>query len=269
MADVDIGTIYEEVGVAEDVTVDIPIFISKYESVTVSETVTLLHQICWQFNGMTPIWELSAEFGRTLQLDAKLPVLQLSGQFGYRLNKTAPVMTLSGTMYGSIPFSVNSKLPTWSLESQSGFRLNAKIPTLGLSSSFVLSYNASLNKRIPLLIFEGSMYPDGVFSLDKIIPVRSLSATMAITSDVWQLAKNIPGAMRLAGSMYTGSGITLDKLIPLLELSATMFDGDFDFDEKIPFWKLSALMLETKPAVHPDVSITDDSFVGVLRYIRP
>jgi len=269
MPDVDIGTIYDEVSIAEDVAIAVDLNINKYEAVTVTDVKTVLHQICWQFNGMTPLWELSAEFGRTLQLDSKLPVLQMSGQFGYQLNKTSPVMTFAGAMHGSIPFAMNSKLPTWSLEGQTGFSFNAVIPTLTLSSSFDLSYSVSLNKKIPLLTFEGSMYPDGVFNLDKNIPVRSLSANMTITADVWELAKNIPGAMKLSGFMYTGSGMVLDKLIPILELEATMFGGGFYFDENIPFWKLNALMLETKPDVSEDASITDDSFVGVLRYIRP
>lgn len=123
--------------------------------------------------------------------------------------------------------------------------------------------------RIPLRTVTATMYTEGVFQLDQTMPVRSLTASMGVTADVMSVASKIPGALLLAGSMYEGDAFQLDAIIPQRTMAGAMWSDVWWLNEEIPVWLIDSLMLDTKPSVHPDLDITEDSFSGVLRYVRP
>jgi len=270
MADVNVPTIYEEVAVAEDVTAE-PIFpISVYEAVTLTESASWGLEEFWQFGWYTPAWELSAEFGLALQGESYIPVWAGVGKSGSRLDKDIPARSFSGTMdVDSIGFTVNSNLPTWSMAGQTGFQMSKISPTWEITSSFDMTYVFSLDKRIPLLKITSSMFETGAFQLDQSLPVRKLSASMDVSADDLTLDAKIPGALILTASMYEQATFQLDAVIAARTIAGAMWSDTWELDEKIPVWMINAVMLDTKPAVHPDSSITSDSFDGVLRYIRP
>lgn len=268
MADFNVPLIYEEVTVTERVAFT-EMIVSVYDAVAVVEYASLEQQP-WALAQNMPVWTGYAEFSKTFQGDLKAPAWKGSGQFGYSLDKEMPTRSLAGTMQAdSIGMTVSSYLPTWSLAGQTGFQLYESNPVWGLSASFVMSYILTLSVRIPLRTVTATMYTEGVFQLDQTMPVRSLTASMGVTADVMSVASKIPGALLLAGSMYEGDAFQLDAIIPQRTMAGAMWSDVWWLNEEIPVWLIDSLMLDTKPSVHPDSDITEDSFSGVLRYVRP
>lgn len=268
MADVDIGTIYEEVAVAEDCSTYLLFPIDKYESVTVTDVPTLDVEFTLQLSATCPVLEITAEFDRLLQGDSKIPTLNLSGAFGYRLNSNVPVRSLTGSITSSESLALNSKLPTSSVSGRFGARLDRKIPTCSLSAEFDLSVLMSLDKHIPLLKLASTMYEVGTLSLDQNIPLQKLTASIDLAGEILSLDLNIP-CCKLAGTIYEEGSLSLDAEISSMLLEATMYGQTLELDSYAPLLTITGGVVETKPDVHPLVDVTSDSFIGVLRYIRP
>jgi len=290
MADVNITDIYSSVGVTEDVEVALDLIINVFSSVgltensdlwvgyeiSVLETVALtefadmVNTFITLANGLFPAWLLSARFDTTLQLNEKIPVREGSGQFGSGLGEKIPTRSFTGAIHqDSISLTLSSVFPTWSADGQFGFRLSAISPTWGISSDSSMSSKWNLSKKIPLLIFGGTLYEEPTIQLNKPLYFWSFSGSMNPTEDRLVLGANIPGALLFAGSMYELDTFQLDAIISMRTLEASMYDPEFRLSGNIPIWVITALVSEAKPEVHPDSSITEDSFSGVLRYIRP
>jgi hypothetical protein len=246
-----------------------------------------------QLNEKSPVWEGSGQFG--FRLDEKIPVRTLAGT----MQQDSISMTVSSALPtwsadGQFGFRLSKVSPTWELSSESSmfseWYLNKKTPLLTFSGSmyeeptmqlnqplYFWSFSGSmsiteeklvLDAKIPgALLLAGSMYEQDTFQLDATIPLWTFSGSMV--SYELTLSANIPGAWLLDGFMSQDMLFTVSSLIPIRELDATMYANEFTLDSLLPIWRMRAVASEGKPDDHPDSSITEDSFSGVLRYIRP
>lgn len=291
MPDVDIATVYEEVSIAEDITIGFVNFVSvysgvniaedcslgffytvnKYDSVVVSESVSASIVSHWHLRSSAkiPIQLLSASFATALQLDSRLPTWAFIGQAGSQLTKRLPTHELSGTMKEStIGFNAGSKLSVGTISGSFGSQLIKKLPTWEISSILLSDY-FTLGRKIPIPSLSASMYEQGVWALDKNIPPRTFVGSLDITDELLVVDSKIPGSFKLTASMYSNDTWQLEESIAIRELVASLYSGGMALEDEISLLVLSAVMHETTPEGDKNASVTDTYFDGVLRYIRP
>lgn len=242
--------------------------VSKYESVSVTESATLSDTIGPQFgmtDGRIPVWEIEGSFAKAFNTLLTLYMPQRSGQgaFGGILDGRRAVHSISASFVTpDVYITVAGRMPTASLESAFGGNLSGKLPTYSLSASFTSEGFFSLRRRSPVWELSAAFTAPSSFILNADIPIWAVSAELDIAWMAISVAGDIPGAFVISASMREEASFSLDESLPGWRLTSQLYSGDFNLSANIPTWLVER---QLGAVLQYSSRFTD----YVLRYIRP
>jgi len=203
---------------------------------------------CNVYDGTLPDLRIEASFGKTMSVDAKLPVLSCEARFGARSEGVLPALECEASIEKTEQITVDAKLPVLSCESRFGFRgPDAKLPALEIEAEIGGSLIMSLEKSLPPLEIEAEISTPGVVSVDVELPPLEIEATISREQTV-SLDATLP-ALTIEASM--GAFVfDVDALLPNLKLESLLSrEGRLALDASLPAMKIEASMLRTSIGV--------------------
>lgn len=254
-------------------TPDLTRIISKYETVSAVESVSLSDTIGFEFHmedrttgwPRMPVWSISAAFVPAFSSLTTLrsPAYSGVGYFGWQLNKKSPAYTSSASLsQDSFSFSLSRRQPVRTLEAAFGGFLNGKMPTYSLEMNLVTDAIFSLAKSLPGWYGTAELSAPRTFSLDASIPIWDISISMADSGGAFTLSSKIPAAFLLFAEMSLFDTFSVDEKEPVRRLSSTLYCNSITVEGNMPGW----IMQEVLDGVLEESGIYDDY---VLRYTRP
>jgi len=275
MADVDVPTIYDSISVSEDVALFLP-SINLFDSVTVEDVNTVTFQMEIRedpriaYKMKVPVRELSGNVTPSFHISSITPNkwggYSGLGYFGSRLSETIPLADLSGSMFvADVGMSSDTNIPVRSGSGRFGWRLAGYTPTRSFSASLLNDYYLSLDKRVPVRSLTGEFKYSSSFTLSRQIPLWVGSVSLVFSQEVGASAVvRIPGAFIFSGSGRALGTFSLDGNTPVRSIESDMYCVSMVLDEEIPVW-LSDSNVAVAMVMTDTVRLTD----YVLRYVRP
>jgi hypothetical protein len=234
----------------------------------------LTGQFGFRMVSRVPVPEITGSMSEAISfsLVSKLPVHEMTGRFGWRMESKLPVHQLSGEFNDSQVFTLSSRIPIHTingtlLENET-FQLAGYIPPRLFSATISEKEVFILTSKIPIHTMKGTLREEGTFSLVSKLPVHVMSATLLCTEFI--LESNLP-VHTMTGRMYDGEHWTLVSNLPVYDLDGYLYDMGMQLVSYLPVHSFAGVMSEEdiSSSSNPDASIDEDSFIGVLRYIRP
>lgn len=245
-----------------------------YEAVTVTDVETveipLTFYIDERWIPHWPVWSIEASFAQAFQSwELKRPPHEGVGYFGAMLDEKAPFPSLDASISVDTEiFSLDAKAPTFSGEGYFGGMLDSKGPHYEITASFEDIYFAVLDRTAPFWSLEAEMIAPLVFSLDKRMPARLLSASMSPESIGMSLDES-RAAYKLLAEGYAEPYIYLDERMPVRKLDAAMYSEEMWLDATMPAWVMQ-VVADGKMGVGTSVIDDKSRFTDyILRYRRP
>jgi hypothetical protein len=240
-----------------------------------------------------PTWSLGGRFGSTvesklpfhefsseitgensLSLTSKLPCLSgslelLESSYFQLLGRLSPhLFNATLTDSSGYEFDLTSKFPCHkgriSLYEEGHWSLSSKLPSHKMSGTFNLD-QFYLESNLTIHKFKGLLTEGEVWTLSSLLPVHEMEASFY---GDWTLSGEIP-VCKFHAYLKEEDTWILSSALPTWKLIGEIWYQEMILESKLPLSRISFVMTENDPTVPPYGDINDDSFIGVLRYVRP